>query len=731
MCETVGGINFSNDRSKSWLAPANWVMPNRQAIILDVNGPVPDRVEELSGLPAREDRRATTRTRLSSWWNGRTPPLTRRLVRGVLVVATALGLAVGWGLPATAHAELVTTDPALGVSVDDAPSEIRLTFNRDVRLLSGGITVTSVGGEEVEGLWELVGLDAVFTPRQVIPTGSVLVDWGVVSEDGHPIHGTLIFHVQEQTATLPDQDVAPARPVGSVLANAVMYLGLLLGGGVALFLVHVHDGGRDWLPLRRLAILLLLLGFAGVVISLTVKTIEATGRFRFEDLPAGALPALVTAILGIGIVVPTIDGRRRVSVTSGVVLTVASLVFVGHTRSFGPTPLVATADLVHVTAGAFWAGGLTALAIVCRQRRNDQSAKQSMVVPAIGMVRRFSTYAGWSIAAVVGSGSVLAWRILGSWDNLIGTAHGRFVLIKIAIVAIAVTIGTFNRFRLVSAVAASASVRSVSRLGTTTTVEAVALALLLVVAGALVEQNPRASSRPDGMALAGPVQTSLGPYHLSLSLDPGVPGANQLQIDIRDPDGRPASLPTVPEVSINGVGGEVIYETHVVGERYESVVHLPTQRVWLMEVRLGALTDAVTTFTFDPRSAVLVPGTGILGVNPRMPIAPGTPAAVVYLTVVSAEGDELTGVSSAACDQASFHETLIGSDGAARMRPRPTLALPSGAPVVFTSGSFHIMCEGVDPGVSVGDLVPFTLTTSRGASLNLFVRAVTYADLID
>ena len=65
------------------------------------------------------------------------------------VALVALALVVLGAAPASAHAELIDTDPAEGSVVETAPDTVTLTFNEPVRLTSQEIAVYDAAGDEV------------------------------------------------------------------------------------------------------------------------------------------------------------------------------------------------------------------------------------------------------------------------------------------------------------------------------------------------------------------------------------------------------------------------------------------------------------------------------------------------------------------------------------------------------------------------------------------------------
>ncbi|MFC7505195.1 copper resistance protein CopC, partial [Nocardioides sp. GCM10030258] len=58
------------------------------------------------------------------------------LVLALLIAAVAV---VGWAAPASAHATLVSTDPAEGAVLAEAPAEVTFTFDESVQLVPKGL----------------------------------------------------------------------------------------------------------------------------------------------------------------------------------------------------------------------------------------------------------------------------------------------------------------------------------------------------------------------------------------------------------------------------------------------------------------------------------------------------------------------------------------------------------------------------------------------------------------
>lgn len=159
-------------------------------------------------------------------------------VAGVLAASLALP-SVAW-----AHAQPVSSDPAAGESLDEAPTEVTVTFDGELEPESG-FTVTDADGHEV-GTGEL---DLDVAERNVLHGAVTITEPGVytvtftaISEDGHAEEGSFAFGFQatvtdaehgedddhDDEGEPPDTAMASAAP-----ASPLVVLGLLLLSGSA------------------------------------------------------------------------------------------------------------------------------------------------------------------------------------------------------------------------------------------------------------------------------------------------------------------------------------------------------------------------------------------------------------------------------------------------------------------------------------------------------------------
>jgi copper resistance protein C len=139
-------------------------------------------------------------------------PGRRRLVRVITVFAAvltfaALLLVAG---PASAHDQLLSSDPKDGATLDENPTSIVLTFSAPP--LDTGIEIALVGPDGVTAKGQDIQVDDKVVTAQLaddLPAGRYDVAWHVVSSDGHPIDGELSYTVE--AAPEPSASVEPTE----------------------------------------------------------------------------------------------------------------------------------------------------------------------------------------------------------------------------------------------------------------------------------------------------------------------------------------------------------------------------------------------------------------------------------------------------------------------------------------------------------------------------------------
>ena len=205
------------------------------------------------------------------------------------------------------------------------------------------------------------------------------------------------------------------------------------------------------------------IGFAIAVVSglvwLWLQAVSMSGLGFGEAITSGALftvidetqfglvseiRLMIAIALAVCLAFDRIALLRRLALVAAVCL-VASIAWTGHA---GSTPfklgyLHLASDALHLTAASVWVGGLVPLALLLAAWRRQDGTSMGL-----DAVRRFSTLGIASVAALILSGGVNAWILVGSFRGLIVTDYGQLLMLKLAVFAAMLAFAAFNRLSL-------------------------------------------------------------------------------------------------------------------------------------------------------------------------------------------------------------------------------------------------------------------------------------------
>ncbi|MFF3938718.1 copper resistance CopC/CopD family protein [Streptomyces phaeofaciens] len=395
-------------------------------------------------------------------------PRVRMFVLLLLAVAGALLAGAG---PASAHAALTGSDPAQGVVVDKAPTQVTLTFSETVSLNDDSLRVLDPKGAQVdEGSPSHVsGASYAVRLHSGLPDGTYTVTYQVVSADSHPVAGAYTFSIgapSETSVSVSDRE-AGGGVVGWLygFGRYVSYAGfIVLTGGAAFVLVCWQRGSgvravqrlvvSGWVAITAATLFLLLLrgsytssGKVGDVFDLELlgQVLQTkTGAALVSRLMLLAAAALFIAVLFGAYDKREAEEKRDLTFGLAIGGTVvaaglaASWAMAEH-ASTGIQPGIAMpVDVLHLLAVAVWLGGLAALLVALYRAPADQPVEAAAV-------HRFSQVAFGSVVALVATGTYQSWRQLGSWSAFTDTGYGQLLLVKIGLVALLVGIAWISR----------------------------------------------------------------------------------------------------------------------------------------------------------------------------------------------------------------------------------------------------------------------------------------------
>lgn len=408
----------------------------------------------------------------------------RSLRRLILLVLAAIAAGGFFADPAFAHNSLVSSDPAEGASLPVAPTQITWQFDKAVPLDTMTVTLIDATGARSElpsSTHGPAGDTEVITPLPSLQPGPMSVRWRLVGPDGHPLTGKVDFTIVAAAPSPAASSPAPAAdvPVTSVPTSTepaefvgddadttstpsvlrwtlryASYLAIMAVVGILFTSAFVWADAGSQPLLRRILSYSLLATAALAFLQVLVVASDVSGQAMWSSF--GSIDPALTTDAGMALMI-----RIAIALAMWIVLfqyridhpdvywTVVSLpglallgtwAFAGHSRSMRWPTLGVLTDVAHHAAAAAWIGGLAIIGLIV-----IPTTAPKVLVPA---VRNFSRVAAISVAALVFTGVVQSVRLVGNPANLLDADHGRYLLVKLVILAAMLGLANVNRRRV-------------------------------------------------------------------------------------------------------------------------------------------------------------------------------------------------------------------------------------------------------------------------------------------
>ncbi|TIQ38379.1 MAG: copper resistance protein CopC [Mesorhizobium sp.] len=444
-----------------------------------------------------------------------------RQVTGGLIAALVLVLALALPGRAFAHAALVATDPADGTVLMQSPARFSLTFSEPVSPLVLTL-VQPDGTRRALTSFRLTDRTVEIDNPETLKSGTHVLSWRVISEDGHPVGGSALFSVGAPSAApVAGETVDWSLRTAIWIGKLFLYVGLFLGAGGAFSLAWLAENRRCG---RRFVTGTLLCGLVAAPVSLGLQGLDALGA------PLGQFAApvvwttaaetsfgwtVLVALIALGFALLSLAGPRafrKLLALAGLVGVGAALSASGHASAAEPQWLTRSLVFLHGAAIASWVGALAPLGLALRYQPAEAKV----------FLRRFSRAILPVVAVLAASGVVLAIIQVQEPAALINTAYGRLLLLKLALLLFLFTLASVNRWTL-TAPAEAGDTEVQRRLVRSIGIETlIVLAIFGVAAGWRFTPPPRALA----IAAAQPVSVHIHTLQAmaDLSITPGHAG---------------------------------------------------------------------------------------------------------------------------------------------------------------------------------------------------------------
>ncbi len=524
---------------------------------------------------------------------------------------------------ASAHAELRSTSPAANSILPTSPSLISLTFSEAIDTVPDAIRLFAADGKQVD-IGDVDQDQGIETIEATVPTladGTYVVSWQVVSSDSHPISGAYTFSVGAPTETAPGLVTGlleGSKPndgtevwLGVGRWASFIGVGVLLGAFAVLAIC-----APDVLRSRRAGVVLaagVAVGVLGTMLmvvaqaGITVGGAFTPGSWRavYRTRAGGWWVIRLVLLIAGAAAIPV---RRRFSARglwpTIVLLYAVALLAVtaagGHGISGRLVAVGFIATCIHLAAMSTWLGGLAALGIAVPRSELRHAAA------------RFSPIALGSVVLLSLTGVTNGWRQAGwSLGDLVDSTYGRWLVVKLVLIAAVVAIAAASRWLVRSAPIGEPDGETigdadadVSRpLRRTVLAEVVGMAIVLGATAGLVNSPP-----PRELRIA-PVSVSVvvGDRIAQVDLDPPVTGGTTMHVYVRSAGGslsQPTELSVTASLPASGIDKlalplELAGPDHLTSES----VDLPIAGTWtfIVTARYGEFDEVTFTLQIDVR----------------------------------------------------------------------------------------------------------------------------------
>ena len=392
----------------------------------------------------------------------RTEVMLHKLLARLAFVVVALFTVLAPAQVASAHAILLTSEPAPSAVLDQSPTEIALFFNEFVDTVFGKVRILDSSGNDVQTVKpvrDASNKSVVRAPISPLEPGTYVVIWRVASADSHPVQGSFTFQIgntSTDVSAISNGQVLERHGLARLfdVIRWVAYLGIvLLIGGIGLLQAVRTD------HLSPRSTLALIGGWAFAVLG-TLEGLIAYGPhisgykiYKAVDLSLlsetlttqyGKMQLARLVLLGIiGALIAVIQFRGtwwwKIGAWASLVGITLTLSLAGHPVATNPVAFSVGLDMLHMLAVSLWVGPLL---IIVYDRNMWLANDESTSAPSL---RWFSRTAGFAVPVIVVTGVIQAWLMMDGFGQILESRYGRTLIVKVCLVIVLIALGAVSR----------------------------------------------------------------------------------------------------------------------------------------------------------------------------------------------------------------------------------------------------------------------------------------------
>ena len=530
--------------------------------------------------------------------------LLRKLLARLAFVVVALLTVLAPAQLVSAHAILLTSEPAPSAVLDQSPTEIALFFNELVDTVFGKVRILDSSGnvvQTVKPVRDASNKSVVRAPISPLEPGTYVVIWRVASADSHPVQGSFTFQIgntSTDVSGISNGQVLERHGLASLfdVIRWVTYLGVvLLIGGIGLLQAVRTD------RLSPRSTLALMGGWAFAALG-TLEGLIAYGPhisgykiYKAVDLSLlsetlttqyGKMQLARLVLLGIiGTLIAVIQFRGtwwwRFGAWASLVGITLTLSLAGHPVATNPVAFSVGLDMLHMLAVSLWVGPLM---IIVYDRKMWLANDESTSKPSL---QWFSRAAGFAVPVIVVTGVIQSWLMMDGFGQILESRYGRTLIVKACLVIVLIALGAVSRVAMQRK--QSGSLRQ--SMG----IEVLFAIIILTITSALVAMPQKGTIEP------APLSTTIfqGQMIVELSLTSARVGQSEVHVVVARADGTFVQIDSatarmsMPSRNIPN-GPIVLSETG--SNHFSGVTEFAYSGEWVVEILVKETASSTTLF---------------------------------------------------------------------------------------------------------------------------------------
>ncbi|KXG10650.1 Copper transport protein YcnJ [Anoxybacillus sp. P3H1B] len=454
-----------------------------------------------------------------------------------------------------AHAYIVRSTPSENETLARAPSMIRIEFNEEIQDHFYSLKLINEAGQSITLNQVRIDKNHPKILEANLPNalsqGTYMIQWRVVSSDGHPVKGTIPFQIGQGGKTetsilpktknyLPQLDMVWIRwlfYVSSSLFVGMLFFKQIVEPKQETFSFSFRYNALYWLAYIGMSLSILLSLPLQITVEADVPWSKAWSvsfiKKMITDSSFGSVWLIQIACLGLllitGSAITYFHQRQEKRLKRWVSLSFIigmGLLFtkslLGHTAASPHRMISVLIDFLHLLAASLWLGSLCMIAIILPLELLAKKEKDWHRYWAA--IKRFSYWGAIFACGVMMTGAYMSLQQVPTFSALLSTMYGKFLMGKVMLLMMMLLLASIHIWARKKGRKLGLSIWGEWGIG-----------IIVLLLAAVLTNLPPATAAP------GPFQQTkeVHGYTIVLKVTPNILGTNHFTIHIKNQKGQP------------------------------------------------------------------------------------------------------------------------------------------------------------------------------------------------